>query len=456
MIINCFENDTINENMLPSEWKNSLGDFNDYLQQCWNQRASLFDDKDSSNKQQFIDFDHSDGFKTRKYIGSIRYKNNQINIFPKVFKVDRTTKPTDADYTIMVKSLLIWISYCDRKIFPYINDRSNFQDTNSLKELFIMLYSKYVLQTINKQLFFRYEDKIESGSFIKGKIDFHDYILNKYTSGNKQIMNYSFSDFVFDNKVNRIIKYVCKSLLFATEEKNSRINLQNIIMKLTDVADEKCVPSDCDNLHLEGNQIYSTIISLSKMFLLNMVSENDFGTSDTFCFLFPSDLLFEQFVAGFAKESLEKIQHVANVKSQTSDTYISSLVINGAEVRRIYLKEDILINKNGVLYVFDTKYKYIPKFNEIISDPYRYITDNDDIRQMAIYALQRNAKRLCLIYPLYKNEIEQDIEIKHDIKPFPDKSITYPCYIVKIPFIFDSDEHIIKERINNILNKLII
>ena len=46
---------------------------------------------------------------------------------------------------------------------------------------------------------------------------------------------------------------------------------------------------------------------MSKMFLLNKMSNYTVDTNESFCFLFPTDLLFEGFIGGFLKEVLQDV-----------------------------------------------------------------------------------------------------------------------------------------------------
>lgn len=50
------------------------------------------------------------------------------------------------------------------------------------------------------------------------------------------------------------------------------------------------------------------------------------GRSDSFCFLFPAELLFEGFVSSFLKESFSD---EARIRTQTSDLYLAELVVDG-------------------------------------------------------------------------------------------------------------------------------
>lgn len=59
----------------------------------------------------------------------------------------------------------------------------------------------------------------------------------------------TYSNFEFDNALNRIIKYTCKELLNEVSKANQK-TIRHILMKLNDVSDVRCVPHDCDTIRL--------------------------------------------------------------------------------------------------------------------------------------------------------------------------------------------------------------
>lgn len=439
---NCFEYTRIRKNKnFPEKWKNeeTLKKLELFLQSCWNQRSTFYNDGSYKGTQQFIDFDYKDCIKTQNYIGTIMFEGEQLNIFPKVFKLDETDYDTsDLVFDEFMRTLLIWIDYCDKSIFPFMPNKTNLTNCNSLKDLLITLYIRYVKETMEKQLFYQYEDVVETGSNIKGKINFNDYIINKYTTGNKHKFEYTYSSFIFDNKLNRIIKCVCNGLKNETNSLQNKKSLRYILTKLNEVTNENCSPYDCDEVVIDSmHRNYSTILSMSKMFLLNKSTDNNFGFSNSFCFLFPAEMLFEGFIAGFLKR---EINDYDEIKTQANDTYLAELLINNKSYG-LYsnLREDILIKKNNEVFVFDTKYKELDSFEKIKHDKSKLGVSTEDLRQMAVYASKRKAKRLCLIYPLHRGEEIETDDVTLNIELSNDGTSIFPCDIKKVPFIFDKD-----------------
>lgn len=96
---------------------------------------------------------------------------------------------------------------------------------------------------------------------------------------------------------------------------------------------------------------------MSKMFLLNKTSTYNIDDTESFCFLFPTELLFEGFIGGFMQSVLAG---QAKVRLQASEESVFSDVIYGEQSlgKAMRMKHDILIeHKSKGLFILDTKYK---------------------------------------------------------------------------------------------------
>ena len=328
-MINSYEHRKIRTSKLPVSWQadGALDQLEKFLQDNWEQRSIFYTDGQVTSRQQFIDFDRRDGIKLQNYIGTIIFKGEQLNIFPKVFKADEDDTDTDdLQMDDLINNLVLWLGYCDRLNFPFVTMRGELSGAENLLELFITIYVHYAQAAINRQRFYQYENVTESGSFVRGRIDLKDYAMRKYPSGQHQKMEYTYSSFVFDNELNRIIKCTCAMLLNLTKQRANKEILRTLLMKLGDVATVNCMPYDCDSVHLSAlHKDYRIILSMSKMFLLNKVNSYSMGITDTFCFLFPAEVLFEGFIGGFMREMLAG---EAKVTTQASDQYLADLVVD--------------------------------------------------------------------------------------------------------------------------------
>ena len=252
-VLNCFEESPIKNKKLPQEWQDqsALDELAEFLQLNWEQRSVFFEDGEITSRQQYISFTGHKGIRTNNYVGTVAFKGQQINIFPKVFREEKDDNDTDdLSFNHLMKNLVQWLQYCNRIDYPFINIASELEDSEDLRELFITLYLHYVKQALEHGFFYRYEDKQEDLSVIKGHIDFKDYINHKIPNGLSNKFQCAYSEFEFDNVVNRIIKYTCKGLSNSTTSTENKNIIRHILIRLNEVSNVRCVPSDCDDIRL--------------------------------------------------------------------------------------------------------------------------------------------------------------------------------------------------------------
>lgn len=150
----------------------------------------------------------------------------------------------------------------------------------------------------------------------------------------------------------------------------------------------------------------------------------------------------------------------ATVRCQTSDQYLAHLYINGKYKGQAFnLREDIIIQQGDKLIVADTKYKMLKRFSELEeehSTDKKFGISDADMKQMAVYAIKRNASKLYLIYPLYREEPLETTKVAYRIPldhEYEGKEVELE--ILKIPFVFDGDEVKYQQRLNSVLSKIL-
>lgn len=453
-MVNGYEFMKIKTKKLPETWKEegALEELESFLQENWMQRSIFYSDGEITSRQQFIDFDKKDAIKLQNYVGTIIFRGEQLNIFPKVFKEDEDDFDTSDLHTEeLINNLVYWLGYCDKLNFPFVSMKGELSNSDNLMELFITIYVHYLLEAMNRQRYYQYEDVYETGSYVKGRIDFNDYVKSKYPTGQYHKLNYMYSSFEYDNLLNRIIKCTCVFLRSITKQTANKEILRNILVKLGDVANVNCNPFDCDKVHLSAlHSNYRIILSMSKMFLLNKSNSSNIGNTDTFCFLFPADVLFEGFIGGYMKELFKGR---GKVRTQASDQYLAELVVDGEVLGNAFLlKEDILIEFEDSIVVLDTKYKEIDGFSKVRENRKLKVSDSD-MKQMAVYAAKRGAKKLFLIYPLHIDEEPETSEVRFDIH-LEGTNSSIPLEILKVPFAYRENEIETKKMLRNILSKV--
>lgn len=453
MVLDRYEYSKIPNAKLPKAWQSQadLDELVDFLQQNWEQRSVFYEDDEINSNQQFLDFLGSGAIRTKKYIGTIVFNGEQLNIYPRVFSTEKEDHETDElTQQHLLKNLVKWIEYCNKLEYPFINISSELSDTEDLKELFITLYIGYVRSAIERGIYYQYVDETKDCTSIKGKFDLKDYLMSKIPNGQADKFRCTYSNFEFDNVVNRIIKYTCKQLMNITSKKNQKA-IRTILTRLNEVADVRCTPNDCNGIQLSKmHRHYGIIISMSKILLLNRMSNYTVGINDSFCFLFPTDLLFEGFIGGFLKEVLQDVG--GKVYLQESKMYLIEKITYKGETRgaAFRMRHDIIAEYHGKVFVMDTKYKEISRF-EGNSDYVKAISNDvnqSDLYQVLEYARKRNVQDVYLLYPMYRYE-EKEEEFPVAVSESSKGNIN--VHFIRMPFIFEEDEGKTRKQLTDVI-----
>lgn len=443
MILNQYENTTIKNNKLPASWQSQkdLDELSVFLQQNWEQRSVFYDDGEISSKQQFLSFTGQKGVKTQNYIGTIVFNGEQLNIFPKMFRTEMDDHDTeDLTQTHLMGNLVRWLEYCNKVEYPFISISSELNDSEDLKEFFITLYIGYVRSALERNYYYQYVDETSDCRSIKGKLNIRDYVTYKIPNGQANLFQCTYSKFEFDNQVNRIIKFTCKQIYNSTSKKNQK-TLRSIMTKMDAVSLVQCTPADCTKIRLSSLQKnYRIILSMSKMFLLNQMTGYTMDANESFCFLFPAELLFEGFIGGFMQEVIGEFG--GHVRLQQSDMHlIEDVIYNGISLGAAFtMRHDILVEMEGRIFILDTKYKQVSRFEGNPEEVMKIVSEEPkqtDIYQVCEYARKRNIEDVYLLYPMYRyEENEPTFPIGKSKGPYGDINI----HFIRMPFVFEDDE----------------
>lgn len=454
MVLNAYEESKIKNSKLPLNWQSdkALLELEEFLQQNWEQRSVFYDDERIDSRQQFLSFQSHHDIRTKNYIGTIAFSGEQLNIYPKMFRTEADDQDVeDLHQDHLMNNLVRWLEYCNRIAYPFINISAELREAKDLRELFITLYLGYVRAAIERGLYYRYVEETEDISCIKGKFDFTDYMLRKIPNGMSNKFRCIYSNFEFDNWVNRIIKYTCKQILNSTSCRNQS-TIRNILVRLNEVSDVQCKPSDCDRIRLSKmHSNYRIIMSMSKMFLLNKTSGLTMDMNESFCFLFPTELLFEGFIGGFLQEVVEYFG--GRVRLQQSDMQlIDDIEYAGQSLGAAFtMRHDILVELHDKVYILDTKYKQVSRFEgdkEAVKKVVSEEPKQTDIYQICEYARKRNVADVYLLYPMYRYE---ETEPFYPVGKSQDANGSINIHFVRMPFIFEENEDCLKQQLRNVI-----
>jgi 5-methylcytosine-specific restriction enzyme subunit McrC len=366
------------------------------LQDIWQNRGFIDDEIQSSDEeldnryQPFLKFDGNQ-IKANNYVGFIQNGTDIIEIYPKVF---RNIANSADKKELMLRHIFYWFKYCRKWQFPFNQASLETIETTEFPELIINLIAHQFIDAIQNQPLTMYQEVEEVMQTPRGSINFKRYISNSLSYGNYQNIECDYEPFLFDNKVNRVIKYCSRLLLNQTSfHENQRI-LQEVIFVLDEVEDKPCTVHDIEKTAINSFFEDYIIIMDSCKLILNqqLYSSNTYDLSQ-WCLLFPMEYIFEDFLAGFLETWFSKKWHV---HYQKSDMYLATNP-NGKNV--FNMQHDIFLtakDESKRKIIIDTKYKL--RETNYKNDPKKGVSQND-LYQMVSYAFKRGCTDIVLIYP---------------------------------------------------------
>jgi 5-methylcytosine-specific restriction enzyme subunit McrC len=419
------------------------------LKGIWKQRifvetdSELTEAETDNHYQPFLQFDDNQ-IRANNFVGFIQNGDEVIEIYPKVFR-QHLPNPSENEKMLMLRHIFYWFSYCRKWNFPFNQASLDTIDINEFPELIINLIANQFLETVSKQPLTMYQEVEEALITPRGSINFKRYLSSSISHGNFQNIECDYEPFLFDNKVNRVIKYCSRLLMKQTKFSENLRMLQEVVFILDEVEDLHCTIHDIENILLNSFfEEYNKVLDSCTLVLnQQLYSSNTYDLSQ-WCLLFPMEYIFEDFVAGFLEHHFSKDWYV---KYQKSDEYLAT---NNSGRKVFNMQHDIFLTSkhSGKRIIVDTKYKLrSPNYKD---DPKRDIAQAD-LYQMTSYAFRRGCTNVFLLFPNLTDSInEPDI---FDITSGFNKDDKITVTATEIPF-WTEDNFDAKTLENKLYNTL--
>lgn len=376
-----------------SDWARvpQAAELKELLREVWSQRLfvnaddELTEDQEDKLYQPYLKFDGNQ-IRANNFVGFIQNGADVIEIYPKVF---RELPGGHEQKDLMLRHIFYWFSYCRRWRFPFTQASLDTVDIDQFPELIINLIAQKFWETVSNQPLTLYQPIEEALQTPRGSINFKRYIANNFSRGNHHIIDCDHEPFLFDNRVNRIIKHCSRLLMTQTKfAENIRI-LQETVFILDEVTDVPCTLHDVDSAIINSFfEDYLFLMDSCRMILgQQLYSSRPYDLSQ-WCLLFPMEYIFEDFFAGFLES---KFSRRWKIEYQKSNAYLVD------EPRAFQMQHDIFLTDNsGRKIIVDTKYKI--RDANFKQDKKKGVSQSD-LYQMVSYALKRGCTELLLVYP---------------------------------------------------------
>lgn len=365
-----------------------------FLNDVWLSRGSNLpnqqdgDDKGQTIFQPFLNFD-GDQVRARNFIGFIQHGDQTIEIFPKVFK---QVSASEKNKLLILRHIFQWLSYCRKWRFPFTPTGLELSEIDSLPELIINLIANQFLSTVSNQPLSLFQPVEESLQRPRGSINFKRYVNLAFSRGNLHLLECDHEPFVFDNSVNRIIKYCCRLLLNRTRLTENLHLLQETLFVLDEVQDEVATVRDLDRTMFNSFFAeYQSVMNSCRMILGQQIYSHRPYDLSQWCLLLPMEYIFEDFIAGFL---YRKFKNDWRVDYQKSNMY---LVDYPSAI--FQMQHDIFLTSKAMSrskLIIDTKYKLRPPG---FKNENKKGVSQTDLYQMASYGFRRGVNDLLILYP---------------------------------------------------------
>ena len=341
-----------------------------------------------TSRQQYVSLTEK-ALQSRNYIGFIETENDAIEIWPKVFRA-LGTEVSISDRQLMLDHLFYWFDYCRKWKFPVVRAGRASRHINTLPELIIHTIALQFFEVCSTYPLSMYHEQEERRLTPQGRINFSRTIKQQYSKGQFQVLECDTEPFVFDNRVNRVIKFCSRILLEVSKSSQNIRLLQDTVAMLDEVEDRAFTIRDLAQISLPAYfNLYSEVLENCALVLEQHTYTSRIDQTLQWCMLLPMEYVFEDFVAGFLERHFA---HQWKVQYQKSELFLSSTP------RAFQLQHDIVLTSKSdpnKIVIIDTKYKIR---NWSTSDVKAGISQQD-MYQVVSYALRRGCENVVLLYP---------------------------------------------------------
>lgn len=342
----------------------------------------IFSDK-NENLLQYSAKRGKEQIQVKNYVGVLEIKDLTIEILPKIGK---------NSVKLARQSLIKMLRILPNSPFKTLGQAHLNLCHLPLFEIFVYAFFTELENLLKGGLLHSFQNVERQQNFIKGKI-----ILSEQFSKNQFAHQFhvSYDEFSPNFALNKIIK---STLIFLEKQYSAQTNLHSF-HKIIDIFKE-IEPStylEKDFAEFEKHQQlfgnYNTLISWCKVFLSNRTFMPSVGSFRQSSLLFPTEILFENYVGKSIKKFFSETFEV-HLKSSTKH-----LIENHLERPKFRLIPDILLKNRGYQIILDTKWKIIDS-GKIKQN---YGIEQADLYQMYAYGKKYDCQKLFLIYPSHEN-----------------------------------------------------
>ncbi|MCP1381398.1 McrC family protein [Runella salmonicolor] len=315
----------------------------------------------------------------KNYTGILQTSDGtQFEILPKISK-------NDTVFTARQSLLKMLRSVTDLPFYQ-LSQAHLQQADQPLWEIFISAFIQEMEQIMQQGLERAYQTIETEQTFVRGK-----WLPHRQNALHPELLFTAHDEFNADILPNRLLKTCVLFLGKRSQYLPNQVRLRQLRFALEDVNTSTQVNADFAKLEKLDRRFnrYAQALKWAKV-LLNQQSWATAGKDVNDSLLFPTERLFENYVARGAK------RYLGNHEVSYQDD-LHFLVDDHSGKRRFRLRPDLVIRKDQQTVVMDMKWKWIEPTLP------NYGIEQADLYQLYAYGRKYNADALFLIYPAHED-----------------------------------------------------
>ncbi|WP_295654590.1 hypothetical protein, partial [uncultured Mucilaginibacter sp.] len=279
------------------------------------------------------------GIKFCEYVGVLQVGNLTIEVLP---KVDRGSDDKNQWKKILIDML--------RKVGTF--DVSASSETslkiknNSILDIYIESFLVQVERLVHQGLIKKYRKQEDNCTALKGKLVFAKHISKNIIHKERFFVKYTVYDQL--HVLNQILFKTLNLIRVINTNSNLQSRVSTLLLNFPEMPDVKASESLFENIvYNRKNESYRQAMLIARLLLLNYHPDINSGRNHVLALMFDMNLLWERFVY----VSLRK-HFAGGIQPQQTKAYWK---LDGCRV--VSLKPDVVLVKDKIKYILDTKWK---------------------------------------------------------------------------------------------------
>lgn len=323
----------------------------------------------------FFELIHN-GVRFKSYVGAIQVGKTTIEVLPKAGK--------SGDAKEWQHVLLTMLKTCHLLTAKESGTANLKLRANSVLELYFELFLNEVEALIRLGLIKKYLKKDGQQRSLKGALLFNQHVTKNLVHKERFYVRHTI--YSQDHLLHQLLH---EALLVIDSISNDSViadKIGRVKAQFPEVSRIKVDAAVFDRVPLSRkHQPYQKALSIAKLILLNYRPDIKAGRKDLLAIMFDMNMLWEEYVLRTLKKANDGTW---KIKGQESQLFW----------RRKTIRPDIVLEKNNIIYVIDTKWKVINS-----NKP-----SDADLKQMYVYNHHWKATHSVLLYPSSGDQINNN------------------------------------------------